>query len=188
MGCPIEEAQAFESAYAKGFPGIADFKKKGSKSVRSKGYILLCQKTGHKTYWYGYDEWINTGKSFTQEFWDDYRKNHKGTKDSIALMVSNHAKEGAKWDRKALNSVTQGSGAVILKDSQIRMYHWIVKNGYFGKCLLVNLTHDEANWEYPKELKEFPELLSKTMEDTAADYCKSLPIPAEASIGNHWIH
>ena len=30
--------------------------------------------------------------------------------------------------------------------------------------------------------------LETTMEETAAIYCKSLPIPAEASVGNHWIH
>lgn len=46
----------------------------------------------------------------------------------------------------------------------------------------------ETNWEYPKELKEFPNIVSKTMEESAAKYCKSLPIPAEASVGEYWIH
>ena len=28
----------------------------------------------------------------------------------------------------------------------------------------------------------------ETMEKAAAKYCKSLPIPAEASVSNHWVH
>ena len=30
MGCSLEEAQEFKNAYDSGFPGIAEFKKKGS--------------------------------------------------------------------------------------------------------------------------------------------------------------
>ena len=103
-------------------------------------------------------------------------------------MVSEHAKEGSKYDRKALNSPTQGQGAVILKHSQIAVFNWVVEHGYFGKILLNNLTHDEANWEYPEELKEFPNILKSEMEKSASVFCKSLPIPAEASIGKFWIH
>lgn len=46
----------------------------------------------------------------------------------------------------------------------------------------------EANWEYPKEIKEFPKILQEYMESTAAKYCKSLPIPAEAEIDTCWVH
>ena len=80
------------------------------------------------------------------------------------------------------------TGAIILKDSQIAIYNWVVDNGYFGKCLLANLTHDECNWEYPEELVEFPNIVSKIMEASAAKYCKSVPIPAEATVGDCWIH
>lgn len=162
MGCSQEEAQAFADAYAKGFPGIAEFKKKGSAFVRSHGYIELCPITGHKTYWLGWERW----------------KNSLYPDKSIA----------AKWDRKALNSVTQGTGAIILKDSQIDVFHWVIKNGYFGKILLCNLTHDEANWEFPKEVSDFPKTLEMFMEQSAAKYCKSLPIPAVAEVGNCWKH
>ena len=53
---------------------------------------------------------------------------------------------------------------------------------------MANLTHDECNWEYPEELVEFPNIVSKIMEASAAKYCKSVPIPAEATVGDHWIH
>lgn len=187
-GKSLEEAQKFADAYAKGFPGIAQFKKIGSQKVRKLGYIMLSPLTGHKSYWPGHDKWIAKQKEFTPEFWEDYRLHHKGTGDAVARMVSEHAKEGSKYDRKALNSPTQGQGAVILKHSQIAVFNWVVEHGYFGKILLNNLTHDEANWEYPEELKEFPNILKSEMEKSASVFCKSLPIPAEASVGKFWIH
>ena len=163
MGCSAEEAEEFANNYAKGFPGIAKFKKQASYNVRHNGYIILCKETGHKTYWLNWQNWLNSSNP-------DYR-------------------EASKWDRKALNSVTQGTGAIILKDSQIDVFNWVVDNGYFGKIMLCNLTHDEANWEFPKNLQSlFPNLLSKYMEKSAAKYCKSLPIPADATVGECWIH
>ena len=183
------QAIEFRDAYAKGFPGIAEYKKKASKLVRTKGYILLCASTGHKTYWEGFNRWIERQKTYTQEFWEDYKINHKPYKDKVYQEVREHFQEISKFsDRKSINSPTQGSGAIILKDSQIAIYNWVVDNGYFGKCLLANLTHDECNWEYPEELIEFPNIVSKTMEASAAKYCKSVPIPAEATVGDYWIH
>ncbi len=188
MGCTLDKAQEFADAYAKGFPGISTYKDKASKLVRSKGYILLCPITGHKTWWEGFNRWKETQASYDQDFWGKYREIHKPNKDSVYLDVKKHFQEVSKFDRKSLNSPTQGTGAIILKDSQIAIFNWVVDNGYFGKCLLCNLTHDECNWEYPEELEEFPKLVSKTMKEAAAKYCKSVPIPAEATVGNCWIH
>lgn len=189
MGCSLEEAQKFADAYAEGFKGIAKFKAKGSAEVRKNGYIVLCPITGHKTYWWDHNVWLQRQATFTQEFWENYRNYHKGTGDVVALKVKEHFQAASKWDRKALNSVTQGTGAIILKDSQIALFNWVVDNGYFGKIRLCNLTHDEANWEFPEELKDtFPKFLQETMEKSAYKYCKALPIPAEASVGTHWIH
>ena len=109
MGCSIEEAIVFRDAYAKGFPGIAKFKEKGAKFVRENGYILLNPITGHKTYWWDWKEWKDRKQKFTKEFWEDYKQNHKGKKnDPVVKMVSMHFKAASKWERKALNSVTQG--------------------------------------------------------------------------------
>lgn len=188
MGCTLEKAEEFAEAYAKGFPGIAKFKEKGSKEVRSRGYILLNPITGHKTYWATFNKWKDKQRQFTPEFWDEYRRIHKPNEDSVYQEVRNHFKEVSKWDRKALNSVTQGTGAIILKDSQIQVFHWVVYNGYFGKCRLANLTHDECNWEFPEDLDKFPKIVEKCMEDSASKYCKSVPIPAVAEVGDCWVH
>ena len=53
---------------------------------------------------------------------------------------------------------------------------------------IVDFVHDEICIEYPKELDFVAKKLETTMEETAAIYCKSLPIPAEAAVGSHWIH
>lgn len=189
MGCTLEKAEAFAKAYNEGFKGISTFKERASKLVRDKGYILLNPITGHKTFWWDHDKWLERQNSFTKEFWDSYRINHKGTGDSVCELVSSHFKAASKWDRKALNSVTQGTGAIILKDSQIKVFKWVIDNGYFGKILLNNLTHDEANWEFPEDLKDiFPKVLQNKMESSAAKYCKSLPIPAESEVAKCWKH
>jgi DNA polymerase I-like protein with 3'-5' exonuclease and polymerase domains len=64
-----------------------------------------------------------------------------------------------------------------------------VDNGYFGIIKLVNFTHDEINSECPKELENiYPNLVATIMQETCAKYFTKLPIPAEASVGEHWIH
>ena len=188
MGCSLEEALAFKNAYDLGFPGIAEFKRKGSKFVRDNGYILMCKYSGHKMYWWDHSEWITRQNSFTPEFWEDYRSNHKGTGDIIAQEVSMHFKAASKWDRMALNSPTQGSGIVILKIAMTNFFNWIVNNGYFSKVEIAALVHDEANIIYPKDLEEAPIVLKRCMEEAAALICTKLPIPAEAAISDHWEH
>lgn len=188
MGCTLEKALEFKNAYNKGFPGIAEFKTKGSRFVRENGYILMCEYSGHKMYWHDHKEWLARQASFTKEFWDDYRENHKGTGDDIAKMISMHFKAASKYDRLALNSVTQGSGIVILKIAMTNFFNWIVDNNYFGIVEIAALVHDEANIIYPKEISNAPKVLKKCMEEAAALVCTKLPIPAEAEVSDHWVH
>ena len=187
LGCSLEEAETIAKAYLDGFPGIAKFKSEGSKAVRQNGYVLMCKYTGHKMYWWDHDKWLKRQESFTQEFWEDYRNNHKGTGDTVAMEVREHFQAASKWDRMALNAPTQNTGIVILKDSITSFFNYIVDNNLFEKVKIVALVHDEANIEYPEEL-QMDIVLKKCMEDSAAKYCKSLPIPAEASVGKYWIH
>lgn len=188
MGCSIEEARAFKEAYDKGFPGITAFKQKGSKFVRQNGYVLICQYTGHKMYWWDWEKWKEEQESFTEQFWEEYRQYHKGTNDEIAQMVSRHFKVASKWDRMALNGPTQGTGACILKDAVTQLFNWVIQNNLFGKVKFCAFVHDEICVEFPKEMEEFPKMLEKLMQESAAKFCKSLPIPAEAAVGEYWIH
>ena len=186
--CSVEEAQAYIDTLDKAFIGMSTFAKKGAQFVRSHGYILINPITGHKMYWWDWDKWKERQQSFTQEFWEEYRTMHKGTGDDVALEVRQHFQAAGKYDRLARNSVTQGTGAIIMKTAMIQLFKWITNNGYFGIIHICASVHDEICCDYPEEVEDFPKVLESIMEGAAAMYCKSLPIPAEAAVGDHWIH
>lgn len=186
--CTKKEAQEIIKNYEKGFKGTAEFAKKGSKFVRQNGYIVINPITGHKLYWWDHKSWLDRQKTFTSDFWNTYKLQHKGTGDYEETQVKMHFKAASKWDRMARNSPCQGTAAIITKQACIDLYNWIIDNNYFNKVKLVMIVHDELCVEYPKELDFFPKLLQDTMEKAAAKYCKSLPIPAEASVDLHWVH
>ena len=179
LGCSKEEAQKFVKAYADGFKGITEFKKKGSEFVRHNGYIIINKYTGHRIYWEDFKKWREIedlpNYIYKREFSKEEQEEHEGA--------------AAKWDRLALNSPTQGSGIAILKLSMTLFFKWLCNEGYFNKVLLCNLVHDEAVVEYPKEMKDIvvPKL-QYYMEKGASVLCKKLPIPCVPETGDHWIH
>lgn len=187
--CSVEQAQQYIDALDKEFVGVSEFAKKGSKFVRNNGYIVICPITGHKTYWWDWEYWKEWQNKFTPEFWEEYKLYHKGTNDDVCQVVREHFQAAGKYDRLARNAVTQGTGAIILKTAMTELFRWIINNKLFGKVHLCCVVHDEIVCDFPKELETtFPKILEMIMEDAAARYCTSLPIPAEASVGDHWIH
>ena len=186
--CTLEEAEQYIRNLEKGFSGVSKFASEGSKFVRKNGYIIICPLTGHKKYWWDHNKWLERQKSFTPEFWEEYKLKHKGTGDSIAQEIRTHFQAAAKYDRDARNVVTQGTGAIIMKDAMTSLFNWIVDNNYFDIVHICCSVHDELVLDYPSYLENIPKLLEKTMEESAAKYCKSLPIPAEASVNTYWVH
>lgn len=179
LNCSKEDAQKFVQAYADGFPGVTKFKEKGAKFVKTHGYVLICKHTGMKIWWEDFAKWreFETMPEYMQkiEYTSDERKEH--------------AMAGAKWERMALNSPTQGTGAEIIKLASIILFNWIIEHNYFNIIKIANIVHDEINVEAPKEISNtVSQIVVKSMEKAANMLCKSLPIPAEATIGDHWIH
>lgn len=188
LQCSAEEAKQIVSNYEEGFKGTVEFAKRGSKFVRNHGYIEMCKATGHRMYWWDWDKWKEKQKLFTPEFWEDYTNNHKGTEDDVCMLVKQHFGVASKYDRLARNAPAQGTSAVMTKTACIEIYKWIIQQRYFNIIKLVALVHDETCWEYPEKLKEFPGIVKSYMEKAASTYCKSLPIPAKAEVGDCWIH
>lgn len=186
----VEEARQLVNNLLNGMTGLKAFKERGSKFVMAHGYVEILPQTGHRGYWHDWEYWKEVQKSYTPGFWEDYRLHHKGTGDSVAQEVKKHFKAKSKWcDRMSLNLPTQGGGAVVLKEAVITLYNWVVDNGYWGKILFCNFTHDEINTEFPQELKDtYPNMVAEIMKNTAAKYYHKLPIPAEPEVGDHWIH
>ena len=188
-GCTVEEAQEVVNKLDKAFSGMTAFAKKGAAFVRSHGYIIINPQTGHRLTWWDWDTWKERQKRFNaQGFWDDFKAHHKGTGDALCMEVRHHFQAASKYDRLARNVVTQGTGAIILKSAMTTLFNWIVDNGYFNIIHICVAVHDEINCDYPKEVEDFPNILETIMEQAAAKYCKSLAIPAEASVSDHWVH
>lgn len=188
LKCSEEEAKQIVANYEEGFKGTIEFARKGEAFVKKNGYIVICPMTGHRLNWWDHNKWLERQKSFTPEFWEEYRAVHKGSGNMIEQEVKMHFKAASKYGRLARNAPAQGTSSIMTKEAVTNIFNWIVDNGYFGKIKCCALVHDETNWEFPKEVSEFPKIVSTLMEESAAKYCKSLPIPAEASVGDCWIH
>lgn len=179
LGCSTAEAKKFVKAYADGFKGVSAFKEKGSRFVRKNGYIIICKYTGHRLNWQDHAKWREIEDVPEQIRVREYSEHELREHDGAA----------AKWDRLALNVVTQGSGIIILKYAMTMFFKWIIENNLFEKVLICDLVHDEAVIEYPEDMRDVVESkLVKAMEKAASVFCKSLPIPAEPATGLHWIH
>lgn len=144
LNCTLEEAEHIIQSYMDGFPGINTFKAKGSKFVRNNGYILMNPITGHRLNWWDWEEWSERQESFKTKDWKAYRERKEADPNNPeAKEVSMHFKAASKYDRLALNTVTQATGAIILKHSCISFYKWILDNKLFGIVKINNLVHDK---------------------------------------------
>jgi len=206
LGIPVEESRALVSNLLKGMKGLAKFKEEGDKFVKANGFVYAMKQTGHRVYIPEWKDWNEIQKSFDSAFWENYKpikaKKEKAKAEGLnpyyyldedekatAFLVSNQWRTASKWGRLALNCPTQGGGAVVLKTAVINWFNWVVDNGYFGKILLVNLTHDEINSEFPEELKDtYPQLVAKIMQDAGAIYYHKLPLPATPEVDTCWRH
>ena len=98
LSISYQDAKKIEQGYFDMFKGITDFKARGSKFVRTNGYIVICKHTGHKIYWEDFKKWRKYEDmpevQFDMELSKDERYEHRAA--------------AAKWDRLALNSPTQG--------------------------------------------------------------------------------
>lgn len=190
LGCTMEEAEKFSKFYDEGFKGVTSFKIKGAKFVKTHGYVLINKYTGHKMYWWDFNHWLKEERAFKEKgFWDMYREaKAEGNNPGLIKRVKEHFKAGSKWERMALNAPTQGCGSNIIKAAITNLFDYIVDNKLFNVVKLCAVVHDECCIEYPKSIPYMNKVLENIMEEAAAKYCKSLPIPAEASVGVHWIH
>ena len=186
--CTVEQAQQYIDTMDRSFTGVSSFAKRGSEFVRKNGYVLITPVTGHKMYWWNWEDWKEEQKRYTEEFWEEYRNHHKGTGDAIAMEVREHFRTASKYDRMARNAPTQGTGACILKLALTRLFNWIVENNLFNEVHICCCIHDEIVCTFPKDLSSFPHTLEKIMEGAASVFCKSLPIPANAEVADHWVH
>ena len=97
-------------------------------------------------------------------------------------------RRGSSWERYARNAPIQGTAAQILKKALTSLFNWIVDNNYFNKIKIVALVHDEICCEYPEGITNFPQILVTIMTNASKMFMENFPIPAEANVGDYWIH
>ena len=179
LACSAQEAKEIAAAYNEGFKGIAAFKQQGSAFVRSHGYIVICKYTGHKLYWEDFKKWQSIEKL------PQYIRQAEYSDEELR----EHNMAASKWDRLALNAPTQGTGIICLKLAMTMYFKWIVDSGYFNTVKICDLVHDEAVVEAPKAIADSAfSKLKECMEKATSMLCTKLPIPADAEVGDHWIH
>lgn len=190
VGMSVEKAMEMVQGIIKGMPGMSEYKRKATNFLKKHGYIVINEITGHRIYWPEWSNWKAVEDRLDVKFYQDYALYHKGTDDDVCKMVKDHFAQGHDWfEKNVLNYPIQGGSAIVLKQAVADLFEWIVKNDYFGKILFCAFIHDEICTECPKEMaSEYAKVLEHIMEKAAAKYYKRLPIPAECSIGDHWIH
>ena len=152
--------------------------------------MIINNITGHRVHWPKWASWKAVEDTFDRNFWNDYIAYHKGTNDAVCKKVKEHQEMSYKWFNKyVLNYPIQGGGAILLKQAAADLFEWIVKHDCFGKILFCVFVHDELDCECPKEYaNDFSKIMENIMSNAAKMYYRRLPIPAESSIGSHWIH
>ena len=191
----VTEAQAQEvyDGYFEAFPGLKEYFDKTKEQGLKNGYILISPETGKKCYINYYDEFKETEKEFTKEFWTRYRNLKEKGSDSPTFLdmkekVSNYFKKKGDIERMSLNYPIQGSSSEITKLSAV--YFWedyLLPNNLLFIVKFVNVIHDENLIEAPEGIaNEACIALVNAMEKAGAKFCTRVPLKAEPAVATFW--
>ena len=81
------------------------------------------------------------------------------------------------------------TGALCFKLASIYIYQYLIDHNLLFKVKLCIPAHDEWNVETPTEIcDEISQVVQDSMKKAGAWFCKQVELPAEAEIGDCWIH
>lgn len=154
--------------YFSKFPELKRLQQETYTSSITNGYILV-DSLGRRSYIDGFDKYLELKKLV---------KDHncpKELKKQFRIMDGNIFRDGS-------NYIIQGEAALISKQAGI-----LLRRRAKDLFKIVLLIHDEWVIECKtSDQSEAKTILSECMEEAAAMYCKSLPIPAEALVSPKW--
>lgn len=187
---PMEEAQKIYDDYMKGFPGVKAYQDYQRRFVMDHGYILLNPKTRHKAFIYDYNELMQIKSEFNQDFWETYREYKRSNPDSkIVEQVRHFFRRKSASEKQAINYPCQATGAVMFKLASIYIYQYLLNHNLLFKVKLCIPAHDEWNIEVPEDIvEEMTHVIQDSMSKAGSYFCKHLEVPAEAEVGDCWIH
>ena len=86
---------------------------------------------------------------------------------------------------KALNTLLQGGGAIVMKQAHIFLDQWVKEAGLDAKKVIDY--HDEAQWEvHEKDVELFTELALKCIPASGEYFKLNIPLEGEVKIGENW--
>lgn len=75
----------------------------------------------------------------------------------------------------------------MMKLSGVYLFDEIVKRGWFGKVLMVNMIYDQHLVESPEEMtEEVCQVVQECMERAGWEICPSLGVPAVPEVLDKW--
>lgn len=94
---------------------------------------------------------------------------------------------GAIQKNKALNTLLQGAGAIIMTKARVQLYHDVLNNPELKGCLKVLDYHDEETYECsPHQGEMLRELMIQSVVQSGLHFNLNIPLDADARIGHSW--
>ena len=109
--------------------------------------------------------------------------------DAYVYPVKYFFKRKSASEKQSINYPCQGTGAVMFKTASIFLWEYLLKHDLLFKVKLCVPAHDEWNIEVPEEIaEEMTKVLQDCMSKAGEFFCRKLPMPADATCSDHWIH
>lgn len=168
-------------SYFTSFGGLRTYFDVSMLQVERDHYILFNSVTGRKLF-FSPDEPFLKYKEDVEDpfFWQQ---------PNARSIMSEYNKSRSEVQRKSQNYRIQGSAADCSKLAGVIFFNQLIQRELLWTVKIVNMVHDEYNIEAPEDIaEEMSDLLVKCMEKAATQFCKIVPLTAEAEIGDCWIH
>lgn len=109
--------------------------------------------------------------------------------DVFVYLVRYYFKRKSASEKQSINYPCQGTGAVMFKTASIFLWNYLVDHDLLFKVKLCVPAHDEWNIEVPEEIaEEMTKVLQDCMSKAGEFFCRKLPMPADATCADYWIH
>ena len=169
------------NSYFEAFPGLRNYFDYVLELAINSHYILFNSVTGRKLF-------ISPDEPIFK-YADDIADPYFWQRPDARSIQAEYNKSKSEIQRKAQNYPIQGTSADCSKLAGVILFNQLIQKDLLFKVKIVNMVHDEFNVEAPAEIaNEISELVVNCMKAAGAQFCKTVPLGAEAQIGDHWLH
>lgn len=100
-------------------------------------------------------------------------------------LIMRRSEDGSVAVHKALNTLLQAAGAIVMKYAMIDLHEAVKKAGL--RAWKVLDIHDEGQWEcHPEDVPELTRLMSECVKNAGIKLSCNCPLASDAAIGASW--